>query len=68
MSNDNLIAKIIDQQSVNDPEYVRLVSLISNLWEDAKAKATIAVNAELLDTNWQTGQYIVEFEQGGMQS
>ncbi len=49
----------------DDPEYVRLVSHISNLWENAKAKAAIAVNAELLDANWQTGQYIVEFEQGG---
>ena len=48
-----------------DPEYVRLVSLISDLWEEAKAKAAIAVNTELLDANWKTGQYIVEFEQGG---
>lgn len=50
---------------VEDVEYVRLVSLISDLWENAKAKAAIAVNAELLDANWQTGCYIVEFEQGG---
>lgn len=48
-----------------DPEYMRLVSLISDLWEEAKAKAAIAVNTELLDANWKTGQYIVEFEQGG---
>jgi len=48
-----------------DPEYVRLVSHITKLWETAKANAAIAVNTELLDTNWQTGQYIVEFEQGG---
>lgn len=50
---------------VEDVEYVRLVSLISDLWENAKAKAAIAVNTELLDANWQTGCYIVEFEQGG---
>jgi len=49
----------------NDPEYVRLVSQISNLWDNAKNKAALAVNTELLDANWQTGQYIVEFEQGG---
>lgn len=55
----------ISQLPSDDPEYVRLVSLISNLWVDAKAKAAIAVNTELLDANWQTGQYIVEFEQGG---
>lgn len=55
----------IGQLPSDDPEYVRLVSLISNLWEEAKAKAAIAVNTELLDANWKTGQYIVEFEQGG---
>ena len=25
----------------------------------------MAVNTELLDANWQTGRYIIEFEQGG---
>lgn len=48
-----------------DSEYVRLVAHISDLWENTKAKAAIAVNTELLDANWLTGQYIVEFEQGG---
>lgn len=55
----------IGQLISDDFEYARLVSLISDLWEDAKAKAAIAVNTELLDTNWKTGRYIVEFEQGG---
>ena len=49
----------------NDSEYVRLVSLISGIWESAKGKAALAVNTELLDANWQTGRYIVEFEQHG---
>ena len=49
----------------NDPEYVRLVAQISSLWDNAKNKAILSVNAELLDANWQTGQHIVEFEQGG---
>ena len=49
----------------NDSEYVRLVSLISGLWEKAREKAALAVNTELLEANWQTGRYIVEFEQGG---
>ena len=49
----------------NDSEYVRLVSHISGLWEKAKEKAAFAVNTELLEANWQTGRYIVEFEQGG---
>ena len=49
----------------NDSEYVKLVSHISGLWEKAKEKAAFAVNTELLKANWQTGRYIVEFEQGG---
>ena len=49
----------------NDSEYVRLVSLISEVWEKAKGKAAIAVNTELLDANWQAGRYIVEYEQHG---
>ena len=48
-----------------DSEYVRLVTQISDLWENAKNKAALAINTELLDANWKTGQYIVEFEQGG---
>lgn len=55
--------KVLLQET--DSEYVRLVTHISDLWKNAKAKAAIAVNTELLDANWQTGQYIVEFEQGG---
>lgn len=47
-------------------EYVQLVSHISQLWDAAKTRALHAVNKELLDANWQTGQYIVEFEQGGI--
>ena len=63
---DKDIAKIsTDDLQTNDSEYVRLVSQISDLWEDAKNKAVLAVNTELLDANWQTGRYIVEFEQHG---
>lgn len=36
---------------INDPEYLRLVSLISDTWENAKDKAAMAVNTELLDAN-----------------
>ena len=46
-------------------EYVRLVSLISGLWDKAREKAAIAVNTELLDASWETGRYIVEYEQHG---
>jgi Uncharacterized conserved protein len=46
-------------------EYSQLVEKISLLWDNAKTNAAYAVNTELLLANWQTGQYIVEFEQNG---
>lgn len=49
----------------NDSEYVRLVSLISGIWDKAREKAVLAVNTELLEASWETGRYIVEFEQHG---
>ncbi|MGM9779000.1 MAG: DUF1016 N-terminal domain-containing protein, partial [Prevotella sp.] len=61
----DIAKKGLSNLHASDAEYVRLVSLISDLWEDAKARAAIAVNTELIDANWKTGQYIVEFEQGG---
>lgn len=70
----NMIEKTTDKEfkmtstgilHTSDSEYVRLVSLISGVWEKAREKAAFAVNTELLEANWQTGRYIVEFEQGG---
>ncbi len=61
MSKENNITSL----QINDPEYVGLVTHISDLWKVAKEKAAITVNTELLDANWQTGKYIVEYEQGG---
>ena len=46
-------------------EYEQLVDKISLLWDTAKERAVQSINTELLDANWQTGQYIVEFEQKG---
>lgn len=70
MANENNESKrdltvLSNGQAISDSEYVRLVSLISDTWEKAKGRAALAVNTELLDANWQTGRYIVEFEQGG---
>ena len=48
-----------------DSEYVRLVSRISGLWDKAKENAALAVNTELLEASWETGRYIVEYEQHG---
>ena len=48
-----------------DSEYVRLVSLISGVWDKAREKAVLSVNTELLDASWETGRFIVEYEQHG---
>ncbi|WP_301395314.1 DUF1016 N-terminal domain-containing protein, partial [uncultured Duncaniella sp.] len=50
---------------VPQSEYDALIGRIDNLWTQAKNRAVEAVNTELLDANWRTGQYIVEFEQKG---
>ena len=62
MSNEIEIKKT---QLERPQDYEQLVDQISTLWDSAKENAVFAVNSELLMANWQTGQYIVEFEQGG---
>ncbi len=49
--------------NINDAAYQKLIDNITTLWGESKAKAITAVNTELLDANWQTGKYIVEYEQ-----
>ena len=51
--------------SVATNDYNLLIDSISTLWSNAKTKAATAVNSELLEANWQTGRYIVEYEQKG---
>ena len=53
--------------NINDAAYQKLIDNITMLWGEAKTKAATTVNTELLDANWQTGKYIVEYEQGGKQ-
>lgn len=65
LTNKNTEASASDTMQIDDSEYVQLVSLITDVWEKARGNAAIAVNTELLEANWQTGRYIVEFEQGG---
>ena len=60
MNENNITIPITD-----DSQYQKLVSDISQLWDQAKERAINAVNTEQLDANWQTGKYIVEYEQGG---
>ncbi|MBQ2458130.1 MAG: hypothetical protein II275_08270, partial [Bacteroidaceae bacterium] len=56
---------IIQSTAIVADDYNQLIDNISSLWAEAKEKAINAVNTELLEANWQTGKYIVEFEQGG---
>lgn len=51
--------------ATTDPEYVRLVTQIADVWDGAREQAFNAVNTSLLMANWKTGEYIVEFEQNG---
>ena len=46
-------------------EYQRLLGQISEAYSQGRTQAMQAVNIQLLETYWQIGQYIVEFEQGG---
>ena len=64
MTKDLMITSVGNLQ-IEDSEYVRLVSQITDVWDKARDQAAIAVNTELLEANWQTGRYIVEFEQKG---
>lgn len=48
-----------------DTAYLQLIDSITVLWNSARTKAISAVNTELLEANWQTGKYIVEYEQQG---
>ena len=47
------------------PDYQHLLVTISDTYISGQVKATQAVNTHLLETYWQIGQHIVEFEQGG---
>lgn len=54
-----------DEQLSNDKEYQTLLDNISKAVEMAHQKLAVAVNTILIDTNWEIGRYIVEFEQHG---
>ncbi len=56
---------VINNTSLVIDDYNLLIDNISTLWASAKEKAITAVNTELLEANWHTGKYIVEFEQKG---
>lgn len=47
--------------------YGQLLDTISSAYERGRGRAINAVNIELVQTYWEIGHYIVEFEQAGMQ-
>jgi predicted nuclease of restriction endonuclease-like (RecB) superfamily len=51
--------------NIHQPDYQHLLVKISDIYQSGQVKATQAVNTQLLETYWQIGQHIVEFEQGG---
>lgn len=46
-------------------EYEKLINQISSIFERGRQKALQAVNVQLLETYWEIGRHIVEFEQEG---
>lgn len=54
---------------MNEPRqqkaYRGLLDQISQTYNDGKQRAIVAVNTNMVETYWQIGQYIVEFEQDG---
>lgn len=46
-------------------EYQNLIGTISQTYENGRNRAINAVNSELINTYWEIGKYIVEFEQNG---
>jgi len=50
---------------VNENKYNYLISKISEVYNQGRNKSAIAVNTYLVETYWEIGKHIVEFEQGG---
>lgn len=50
---------------VSGQPYSQLLDTISQAYTQGRVAAMQAVNTQLLETYWQVGKYIVEFEQGG---
>jgi predicted nuclease of restriction endonuclease-like (RecB) superfamily len=51
----------------NDDGYRQLVQQISDTYTRGQVRAVQAVNTQLIETYWQVGRHIVEFEQAGQE-
>lgn len=58
------MSEITKYQDKN-PAYEELLERISNRYVQGQAQAIRSVNESLIDTNWNIGKYIVEYEQEG---
>jgi predicted nuclease of restriction endonuclease-like (RecB) superfamily len=66
MLKDNKIAKQnAEITTVVSKPYDTLIERISQRYVQGQAQAVSYVNAAMIDTNWEIGRYIVEYEQGG---
>lgn len=52
-------------EHINSNEYAGLIDSIGQLLHSARQSVATAVNTILVDTYWQIGKYIVEYEQKG---
>ncbi len=50
---------------LKDSEYKALIEKIGSVYNQAKTNVISAVNMEMLNSYWQIGKYIVEYEQKG---
>lgn len=53
------------EQLTASPDYLTLLEQISGTYTQGRVRAMQAVNDQLIETYWQVGRHIVEFEQGG---
>ena len=53
------------QISVISKPYQDLIERISRRYVEGQAQAVRSVNETIIETNWEIGKYIVEYEQGG---
>jgi len=57
--------KVVVPEIVDGGTYSDLVNAIGGLLERARAKIAAVANFELVKTYWETGRYVVEYEQHG---
>lgn len=65
MSKNKLKNRTMSEELNINNNYSHLVSQIAEIYKQGQHNATIAVNTALVETYWQIGKYIVEFEQQG---